>query len=105
MIGPAGRAGEFVWLEGEEGRTDVKVGRAGWGNAEFLSGASGCTSRIDADKVEAEVPGDAVAIRVPVRDQGRPKYEVWNRIGFEFVRSPFEWRIDDGAWKKIAPTN
>lgn len=27
----------------------------------------------------------------------------WNRVGYEFVRSPFEWRVDDGDWKRAAP--
>ena len=30
-------------------------------------------------------------------------YEIWNRIGFEFVRSVFEWRIDEGEWGRITP--
>ncbi|MCP4452203.1 MAG: hypothetical protein GY809_12125, partial [Planctomycetes bacterium] len=31
-------------------------------------------------------------------------YEVWARVGFEFVRSPFEWRIDGSAWDLIDPS-
>ena len=30
-------------------------------------------------------------------------HEVWARIGFEFARSPFEWRLDDGVWATISP--
>ncbi len=32
-------------------------------------------------------------------------YEVWSRIGFEGIRSPFEWRIDQGAWQPVKPTD
>ena len=31
------------------------------------------------------------------------KYEIWNRLGMEFVRSPFDWRVDQGEWKTITP--
>jgi beta-galactosidase len=31
------------------------------------------------------------------------KHEIWNRVGFEFVRSPFEWRVDGGEWNKSSP--
>ena len=37
------------------------------------------------------------------RSKSRQDHEVWARIGFEFARSPFEWRIDDGVWAKISP--
>ena len=29
--------------------------------------------------------------------------KLWNRIGYEFVRSPFQWRIDNGAWQTVTP--
>ena len=28
---------------------------------------------------------------------------MWARIGFEFVRSPFDWRLDGGEWKTVSP--
>src|SRR5262249_32584926 len=30
-------------------------------------------------------------------------YEVWARVGYEFARAPFHWRIDGGAWKESKP--
>ncbi len=29
-------------------------------------------------------------------------YDVWFRIGFEWVRAPFDWRIDDGNWQEVS---
>ncbi len=28
-------------------------------------------------------------------------YEFWARIGYEFARSPFEWRLDGGEWRTV----
>ena len=103
VVSSLGRAGEFVWLEGEAGQANVKVNNAGWGNAQFLSEGRWMHISFDADKVEAEVKADAVTIQYPFEIKKAAQYEVWNRIGFEFARSPFEYRIDDGPWKQIAP--
>ena len=26
-------------------------------------------------------------------------------IGYELVRSPFDWRMDQGAWQTVTPTD
>ena len=33
----------------------------------------------------------------------RATFDIWDRIGFEFVRSPFDWRIDGGSWTRVEP--
>ncbi|MBN1362202.1 MAG: hypothetical protein JW993_16520 [Sedimentisphaerales bacterium] len=96
-------AAEFVWLEGEAGTTNVEVSNTGWGNAHFLSNAKWMHLAIDADKVENEVKTDAIVIRYPFQIKAEGTYEVWTRIGFEFVRSPFEYRIDGGDYRHVGP--
>lgn len=96
-----GQAGEFVWLEGESGRANVKVNNTGWGNATFLSEGKWMHVSFEADKVDDEVKADAVVIEYPFAVRKAALYEVWSRIGFEFARSPFEYRIDGGPWKAI----
>ncbi len=103
VIASLGQANEFVWLEGEAGQASVKVNNAGWGNAQFLSEGRWMHISFDADKVEAEVKADAVTVQYPFEIKKAAQYEIWNRIGFEFARSPFEYRIDDSAWKQITP--
>jgi len=98
-----GRAGEFVWLEGESGRANVKAATAGWGNELFLSEGRWLHISFDADKVEDEVKADAVVLQHSFEVKTAGRYEIWNRIGFEFVRSAFEYRIDDGPWKAVSP--
>ena len=103
LDGAIGRGGEFVWLEGEAGRANVQVNNSGWGNAHFLSEGKWMHISVDAEKVDAEVKADAAVIQYAFDAGKAGAYEVWSRIGFEFVRSLFEWRIDEGAWKAISP--
>ena len=98
-----GQGSEFVWLEGEAGRANVQVNNSGWGNAHFLSEGKWMHIAIGAEKVDAEVKTDAVVVQYPFEVEKAGVYEVWSRIGFEFARSPFEWRIDEGAWKAVGP--
>ncbi len=94
----------FVWIEGES-PTTTNLGQrsAGWGREELLSNRKWLHVSIDAEKVAAELPsgGGLVGYMFEVTQAG--EWEIWNRIGFEFVRSPFEWRIDDGAWTSVKP--
>lgn len=97
-------AADYVWVEAEntvERNVEGKVG--GWGHKEFLSGDSWFQVSIDADKVDKELPAGGVVLKYSLTAPKAAKYEVWNRIGFEFVRSPFEWRMDGGAWNAISP--
>lgn len=95
----------FVWIEGEATTSaNVKPNVAGWGRKEFLSGETWLHYSLDAEKVDKELPeGGAAILRYAFTAPKEADYEVWNRIGFEFVRSPFAWRIDDGPWKTVSP--
>ncbi|MCW3052812.1 MAG: Beta-galactosidase/beta-glucuronidase, partial [Chthonomonadales bacterium] len=56
-----------------------------------------------ADKVEKDLPAGGAVLTYPFQIAQAGDYEVWNRIGYEFVRSPFEWRVDGGAWSTVKP--
>ncbi len=96
-------AAEYVWIEGEAATVNIKPNIAGWGNKHFLSCDKWLHISVDADKVEKAVPAEGILLRYLFTLPKAGEYEVWNRIGFEFVRSPFAWRIDDGDWKTISP--
>lgn len=102
LISPC-RAGAFVWLEGEAGKANVKVNNTGWGNAQFLSNGKWMHIAFDAGKVDTEMKADAIVIDYSFEIEKSGAYEVWSRIGFEFVRSPFEFRIDNSAWEAVNP--
>ncbi len=98
------RAHEPVWIEGEAPTaSNVKANLAGWGNKTFLSGEKWLHLSIDADKVEKDVPADGALFSYKLTSKGEASYEVWARLGFEFVRSPIDWRIDGGAWTRSNP--
>ncbi|MBE3071203.1 MAG: hypothetical protein IMZ66_13290, partial [Planctomycetes bacterium] len=106
LVAPSGAAGadDYAWIEAEKpASANVTPKLAGWGHPEFLSGEAWLSISIDADKVEKEVPAEGVllAYRFALPKDGT--YEVWNRVGFEFVRSPFQWRIDKGDWADARP--
>ncbi len=95
---------DFVWIEGEApGSVNVKPNLAGWGRKEFLSGATWLHLAIDADKVDKDLPAEGALIRYPFQIDAAGSYEVWDRVGFEFARSPFQWRLDGGDWTEVAP--
>lgn len=98
-------AADFVWLEAESTAAPIPVTSKmdGSGHKEFLSGDKWLQISIAPDKVDSEVPDGGVLLQYDVKVTGDAKYEIWNRIGFEFVRSPFEWRIDGGEWTAISP--
>ncbi len=95
---------EFVWIEGEApASVNVKMNNAGWGNKTFLSGETWPHLSIDKEKVAKDLPADGALLRYDFDTRKPGTFEVWGRIGFEFVRSPFDWRIDGGEWKTSTP--
>lgn len=95
--------GEVIWLEGEAGETALPVSRHGWGQTGHLSGGNWLNLNVDADKVEATLPAEGGIIRWPFTVQEAGRKQVWLRIGYEFARSAFSWRLDDGAWTRVEP--
>ena len=103
--GLAAMGADFVWLEGESAQTTFNVNRAGWGRSQFLSAGNWLHVSVDEGKVEKDVPDAGIVLNYDFPSPTAGRYEVWNRVGFEFVRSPFEWRLDDGPWQTASPTN
>jgi beta-galactosidase len=93
-----------VWIEAENtASANMKVEAAGWGNTQFLSEGKWVNINIAAEKVGAELRagGGMLSYKFSLKSAG--KHEIWDRVGFEFVRSPFEWRVDGGEWNKSSP--
>ena len=98
----------FVWLEGEAASAvnvpEKFVTRAGWGHKELLSGDTWFQVGIDENNAEKEIPDSGVIVRYDFTAEKSGDYEIWDRLGYEFVRSPFQWRVDNGTWATVAPT-
>jgi beta-galactosidase len=100
----SGQSPAYLWIEGENPSSiNIKPNIGGWGRTEFLSGAKWLHISIDAEKVEKDQPAEGVLLRYNLNVARAGRYAVWNRIGYEFVRSEFQWRIDNGKWQTISP--
>ena len=97
-------AADFAWMEGESPTSkNMDVSGAGWGNQQFLSQQSWLNVSLDPDKVQNQAPKEGILLTYEFQAPSAGRYEVWNRIGFEFVRSPFQWRVDQGDWQEVKP--
>ena len=94
----------FIWFEAEKPTSEnFETNRNGWGNAHYLSEDNWLHFSIGANEVEDKVPEGGVLISYDFDVDSAGEYEVWGRLGHEFVRAPFEWRIDEGPWDTIDP--
>ncbi len=85
-----------IWVEAERpDSANVKFGTGAPGRAELLSAGQWLT-------ITGAVPDDGARLSYTFQSSAGPR-ELWHRVGFEAARSPFEWRIDDGAWKLVDP--
>ncbi|TWU42344.1 glycosyl hydrolase 2 galactose-binding domain-containing protein [Novipirellula artificiosorum] len=91
----------YRWIEGETGNANGEVNVTGWGNTEFLSEGQWLHCSIAPNEVDKQVADEGLLIQYPFEVTDEATYQIWSRIGFEFARSPFDWRIDDGEFQRI----
>ncbi|MCL2118752.1 MAG: hypothetical protein FWH27_10040, partial [Planctomycetaceae bacterium] len=101
MASPAtAQAAAFVWIESENPMASQGIKELNtWGH-EFMSGQWVHIS-VDADKLDT-IDGDAILLQYDFKSQAGT-FELWNRVGLESIRSPFDWRIDGGDWTTAQP--
>jgi beta-galactosidase len=101
---PAASSPPYVWLEAEKPtRADVRFKATGWGHKEYLSENNWLQVAMSADEAAKQLPRQGGLLEYDFTIEQAGTYEVWNRIGFEFVRGPFAWRIDQSQWQTITP--
>jgi hypothetical protein len=97
------RGADSVWIEAESlANPPAGFKTGGWGNKHYLSGESWLFAAIDGKDADA-IPAEGITLRFPFSATKAGNHEVWARVGYEFVRSPFRWRIDGGEWATLAP--
>ena len=105
-IATAAAAADYVWIEGEKptSKNFARPARRASRRPQFLSERE-VAEREPARRRRSRrsAPRRASSSATTSRPPSAGKYEIWNRIGMEFVRSPFDWRIDQGEWKTITP--
>lgn len=107
LLAIAARAADpapFVWIEAESPADSTPaVKPATTGHPEWLSGGKWLFVNVEPKDQAAQLPDGAATFKYPFTAPSEGKYEVWHRAGMEYVRSPFEWRIDAGEWARIDP--
>jgi len=104
------RAGaeDYVWIEGESPSSvepqSVKPEIAG-GPDDVVSGGKWLKLTIEEGKVAATLPETGAIFSYPANISKAGDYDFWVHLGFEKIRAPIDWRIDQGDWKTIAPTD
>jgi beta-galactosidase len=97
-------AADYVWLEAEAStRANVKFKVGAWGHPEYLSGGKWLHAGIEPKDMEKTIPEGGALLAYDFKATKAGDYAVWIRLGYEFVRSPLEWRLDDGKWSRVAP--
>jgi beta-galactosidase len=85
-----------IWIEAERPESaNLKFGTGAPGRPELLSDGKWLT-------ITGSVPEEGALLSYSFHSDSRRR-EIWHRVGFEAARSPFEWRIDAGDWKRVDP--
>ena len=91
---------DFVWQEAENFSSTNLSEDDYWTGSErapLLSGDKLVAAVFKAEAAKNRPEGGYVLqyeLNVPQNDT----YDLWMRVGMEWIRAPFEWRIDDGPW-------
>ncbi len=100
------RAQEYTWIEGETPTTtNVKFEATDWGKAHYLSGGKWLFAGFDGGDVAKKIPAEGALFDYEFSLKSEGEHEVWARIGYEGARAPLQWRIDDGDWTEIKPSD
>lgn len=95
---------ELFWAEAEDAaEKTLEGGVAGWGDVDSLSGGKWFFGNIEEGQVEAKVPESGAFLRYRFTRAAAGRAEAWARVGYEFVRAPFDWRFDGGEWRTNDP--
>jgi beta-galactosidase len=92
---------KFVWLESENPVVTNGIEQFNSWEHDYFSG-KWLHLTVDADKLDTTITGNTVTFQYNFESTAG-MFEIWNRIGFEYVRSPFDWRIDNGKWQTAKP--
>jgi hypothetical protein len=99
---------DYVWIEGENTSSvepaTVKP-NISQGAPNILSGGKWLQISIDPGSVDAAVPATGIILSYAANVTNAASYDIWIHIGSELVRSPFDWRIDQGPWQTVQPTD
>ena len=96
----------FTWVEGEAPASvspaSFKPEITSVGAPTLLSGGNWLHVAIQSGDVQKAVPAGGIVLTYKFAAPAAAPCEIWNRIGYEAARSPFDWRLDGGAWTTVS---
>ena len=97
----------LVWIEGEAPTSvtpaSVKPAIEDVGRPQYLSGGKWLHLNLEGAEAAKHVPPEGIVLTYPLVARAAGDYAVWDRVGYERIRSPFDWRVDGGAWTTLKP--
>lgn len=98
---PLRGASPVVWVEAEApAKASIEAPSIAWNKAEVLSAGKVLLISMEAKDAAAKVPADGILLAYDLTAPAAGNYVLWNRVGFENIRSSYEWRVNGGAWQK-----
>lgn len=91
-------AAQGLWIEAESLPNPPAQATFGWARPELQSGGKVLALNLDARNVEAAIPEEGLVIAYPFKIAKAGEHTLWNRVVFEGIRAPFEWRVGGGEW-------
>lgn len=98
LLAASSLSAQGLWIEAESLPNPPPQATFGWAKPELQSGGKVLALNFDAKDVEASVPAEGLVIAYPFKIAKPGAHTLWNRVVFEGIRAPFEWRVDGGEW-------
>ncbi|MGQ9732209.1 MAG: glycosyl hydrolase 2 galactose-binding domain-containing protein, partial [Candidatus Zipacnadales bacterium] len=93
----------YLWIEAEQPAfASPGFQTEGMGRPHLLSGGQWLRQSLDQNQAQ-NAPAEGFVLRYKLEVPEAGEYEVWARVGFEWVRPPLEWRLGDGEWTTVSP--
>ena len=95
-LATASAAPVYVWQEGEQpSSANFKFAVQGGPRGNLLSGGKWLHMGLEQADIAAQVPAEGLLLTYNLQAPEAGDYELWARVGYEWVRPPFEWRIGE----------
>jgi beta-galactosidase len=102
LLSSSVHAQTFTWIECEKpASANFPFEAQGSGEPTLLSEGKWLHKALSKEELPQQMPAEGFVLRYDVRVPEAGTYQVWARVGFEWVRPPIEWRIGDGAWTRV----
>ncbi len=93
---------DYIWIEGEApSKSNFQLSVWAGNRGVILSDGKWATFTLNKEEIATKVPKEGLFLSYDFSVEKEGEYDIWTRIGYEWVRAPFEWRIDEDEWKEI----